>query len=106
MTCALEVYDICVQRGTSCVMVHTNLGYGHYYQGPTVLRADGLVTHHRGQDWRGLLRVIAWQSVHGGLKRRARYDSWLRDGPPECVKTTEVVEEMARERGPQDTTSP
>lgn len=89
MTCALEVYDICVQRGTSCVMVHTNLGYIHYYQGPTVLRADGLETHHVGEDWRGLLKVIAWQLwpiVHSKVKRKARYDSWLRDGPPECVK--------------------
>ncbi len=91
MTCVLEVYDICVQRGECCVMVHTNLGYGHYYQGPTVLRADGFETHHPGQDWRGLLRVIAWQGVRGVVKRKARYDSWLRDGPPECVNATEVL---------------
>ena len=82
MSCVLEVYDIVKQRGTSCVMVHTNLGYIHYYDDPSVLR-------YTSSDWRGLLKVITWQLwpiVYSKVRRKARYDSWLRDGPPECVK--------------------
>lgn len=78
----LEVYDIVKQWGTSVVVVHTNLGYIHYYDDPSVQR-------YTGSDWRGLLQVIAQQVypiVWGKVRRKARYDSWLRGGPPECVK--------------------
>ena len=27
--------------------------------------------------------MVLWSEKKGG-KRKARYDSWLRDGPPEC----------------------
>ena len=75
MSCTLEVYDVCRQTGRKwVVMVHTNLGYIHYSD---------------DEDWRGLLKVITWQLwpiVWSKVKRKACYDSWLRDGPPECEK--------------------
>lgn len=67
LSCTIEVYDIVKYRTDNVVFVHTNLGYMHYTS------ADGAA---------GLCFALGWQYRKG--KRKTRYDSWLRDDPPEC----------------------
>lgn len=71
MSCIIEVYDIVQHRGGRSTTVHTNLGYTTY------------------KTWKGalgLFAVLGWQYQRFGKgKKKARYDSWLRDVPPECV---------------------
>lgn len=69
MSCTIEIYDIVKYRTDRCVFVHTNLGY--------MQAADG---------YEGLFAALCWQYQRFGQgKRKARYSSWLRDGPPECA---------------------
>ena len=72
MSCVIEVYDITQYRSPArYTSVHTNLGYTHY------MNAEGVS---------GLFKCVGFQYIRFGKgKKKARYDSWLRDGPPECV---------------------
>ena len=86
MSCVLEVYDVVWQRSPAgrYVHIHTNLGYSHYEN------TDG---------WVGLLKCVGWQvypvaaakMMGSTVKRRARYDSWLWDGPPECQGEADAI---------------
>ena len=73
MSCTVEVYEIVnYPPPDTGVYVHTNLGYMHYK------KVDGVF---------GMFEAIGWQYQRfGGGKRKARYDSWLRDEPPECIQ--------------------
>ena len=72
MSCTIEIYDIVSYRLPDIgVTVHTNLGYTHY---------------KKVSGFAGLFAALGWQYVRFGKgKRKARYDSWLRDSPPECI---------------------
>lgn len=71
MSCVVEVYDIVQHREYRSTTVHTNLGYASY------------------KTWKGaigLFFTVGWQYMRFGKgKKKTRYDSWLRDGPPECI---------------------
>ncbi len=71
MSCTVEVYEIVTYPPPNTgVNVHTNLGYMHY------TKVDGVF---------GMFEAIGWQYQRFGKgKRKGRYDSWLRDAPPEC----------------------
>jgi len=72
MSCTVEVYEIVnYPPPDTGVYVHTNLGYMHY------AKAKGFF---------GLFAALGWQYVRFGKgKKKARYDSWVRDAPPECI---------------------
>jgi len=71
VSCVIEVYGIVQHREGRSTTVHTNLGYASY------------------KTWKGasgLFSSVGWQYQRFGEgKKKARYDSWLRDGPPECI---------------------
>ena len=74
MSCTIEVYDVVRHRDPATyTSVHTNLGYTHFHMINTIS---------------GLLNCISWQwHLATEKERRKRYDSWLRDGPPECEES-------------------
>ena len=71
MSCIVEVYDITQHREGRSTTVHTNLGYTTF------------------TTWKGAFGVVStvgWQyRLATEKERRTKFDSWLRDGPPECT---------------------